>query len=475
MPMKRVVRSGLLLGALVSVLPPAANAGVLDDIRGSIASLWRQKANKQSAAHTARIQANQKNQQVRLLHERLEDTQKLLEVATQRYENYFGQMRRTEAKILETRDQIRETTARYNRHKARFSARLAAMQQQGSPNFLPIALSAKSLSDLSRRVNLFQTLTQHDAALQRELQADRLELSQAHNSLMSQWSERDQLQKQANRERERIIAGQKRQQTMWKQLNASRQALLQYAMAQEQSSREIEGMINSLESRKSQIIAAYEAQEARERLARLQQARSEAAARRSRRSRTARTTRRRSGAVGSGADKSANRYAPQVDVGRRYAPQVDVGPRYAPRVELSSYQVGGAYNSGSDWTMPARGRLSSRFGMRFHPVTHRYKLHTGDDIAAPQGAPIRAARTGRVLWAGWKKAYGNTIIMDVGGGKTVLYGHASRLSVRAGQPVKAGQYIGNVGSTGWSTGPHLHFEVRQNGRPINPTGFLHRH
>jgi murein DD-endopeptidase MepM/ murein hydrolase activator NlpD len=124
------------------------------------------------------------------------------------------------------------------------------------------------------------------------------------------------------------------------------------------------------------------------------------------------------------------------------------------------------------WMVPARGPLSSRYGMRYHPILHRRKLHTGDDIAAKYGSPIRAAKGGRVLWAGWKKAYGNTVIMDVGNGVTVLYGHASKLGVTAGQPVKEGQYIGNVGSTGWSTGPHLHFEVRKNGRPIDPTAIL---
>ena len=102
----------------------------------------------------------------------------------------------------------------------------------------------------------------------------------------------------------------------------------------------------------------------------------------------------------------------------------------------------------------------------------RTKLHTGEDIAASYGSPFRAARGGRVLYAGWQTAYGNTIIIDNGNGTTTLYGHASKLNVRAGQPVKAGQTIGKVGSTGWSTGPHLHFEVRKNGRPVNPTKYL---
>jgi len=110
--------------------------------------------------------------------------------------------------------------------------------------------------------------------------------------------------------------------------------------------------------------------------------------------------------------------------------------------------------------------------MRFHPVLHRWKLHTGQDIAAPHGAPIRAAHGGVVLYAGWKTAYGNTVIVDIGNSMTVLYGHASRLSVRAGQTVSSGELLGNVGSTGFSKGPHLHFEVRKDGVPVNPLNYI---
>jgi murein DD-endopeptidase MepM/ murein hydrolase activator NlpD len=104
----------------------------------------------------------------------------------------------------------------------------------------------------------------------------------------------------------------------------------------------------------------------------------------------------------------------------------------------------------------------------------RRKLHTGDDLAARHGSPFKAARGGTVLWAGWKKAYGKTVIVDHGDGVATLYGHASKVGVRPGQNVRAGEYLGNVGSTGWSTGPHLHFEVRKNGKPVNPRAFLRR-
>ncbi len=115
---------------------------------------------------------------------------------------------------------------------------------------------------------------------------------------------------------------------------------------------------------------------------------------------------------------------------------------------------------------PATGDLSSFFGLRWNAQ------HRGIDIAAPPGAPIFAARFGRVVLAGWYGGYGLTVILDHGGGLQTLYAHASAVLVRPGQQVRAGQLIARVGDTGNSTGPHLHFEFRINGRPVNPLRYL---
>jgi murein DD-endopeptidase MepM/ murein hydrolase activator NlpD len=119
---------------------------------------------------------------------------------------------------------------------------------------------------------------------------------------------------------------------------------------------------------------------------------------------------------------------------------------------------------------PVAGRISSSFGYRVHPILGVRKMHTGVDIAAASGTPIHAAASGAVVSAGWVRGYGNCIVLDHGGGLGTLYGHCSSLAVSAGQPVKAGQVIGYVGSTGLATGPHLHFEVIKNGRQVNPLG-----
>lgn len=122
------------------------------------------------------------------------------------------------------------------------------------------------------------------------------------------------------------------------------------------------------------------------------------------------------------------------------------------------------------WLRPVPYPVSSGYGMRFHPILGYARLHSGIDFAAPTGTPIRAAADGEVVWASWRGGYGRCIILLHGDGVATLYAHCSETVVRPGQEVKRGQWIGNVGSTGMSTGPHLHFEIRVNGHPVNPIG-----
>lgn len=125
---------------------------------------------------------------------------------------------------------------------------------------------------------------------------------------------------------------------------------------------------------------------------------------------------------------------------------------------------------------PLRGPIMSYYGYRVHPIFRRRKYHTGIDISAPMGTPIRAADGGVVIYAGWRGGYGKVVILSHGnrGGRNIatLYGHMSSFAVGSGQPVGKGQVIGRVGSTGWSTGPHLHFEVRVNGATTDPLAWL---
>lgn len=120
----------------------------------------------------------------------------------------------------------------------------------------------------------------------------------------------------------------------------------------------------------------------------------------------------------------------------------------------------------------AFSRVTSGFAMRFHPILKTWRAHKGIDYGAPKGTPIRSVGAGTVEFAGWQNGYGNAVEVRHGNGKSTFYAHMSRIDVRKGQRVEQGQTVGAVGSTGWSTGPHLHFEFRVNGNHQDPRALL---
>ncbi|MBA2133158.1 murein hydrolase activator EnvC family protein [Capillibacterium thermochitinicola] len=124
------------------------------------------------------------------------------------------------------------------------------------------------------------------------------------------------------------------------------------------------------------------------------------------------------------------------------------------------------------WPLPVKGRISSPFGERMHPILKQKRFHSGIDIAVPTGTDVLAADRGRVMISGWNGGYGYFIVIDHGNGLATAYAHNSRLLVKEGDVVAQGQVIAKSGSTGLSTGPHLHFEVRKEGAPVDPAGYL---
>lgn len=137
--------------------------------------------------------------------------------------------------------------------------------------------------------------------------------------------------------------------------------------------------------------------------------------------------------------------------------------------ELQAKYAAGVGTGILTWPTPESARITSPFGWRIHPISRVREFHSGIDIGGlPTGRNIVAADSGVVILADWFGGYGKTVIIDHGKGKTTLYAHASSIIVKAGQTVAKGQVVAHVGSTGMSTGPHLHFEVRVNGTRVNP-------
>lgn len=142
---------------------------------------------------------------------------------------------------------------------------------------------------------------------------------------------------------------------------------------------------------------------------------------------------------------------------------------------LASMKVTQKYVGGvMSWPVPASSRITSSFGYRIHPILKTKKLHTGIDIGVPSNNSVIAAQSGTVIHSGWLGGYGKTLIIDHGGGIATLYAHNNSLLVGVGSGVSRGQAIAKSGSTGLSTGPHVHFEVRVNGQYVDPMKYVSR-
>lgn len=319
--------------------------------------------------------------------------------------------------------------------------------QTGDLGSLAVVLQTRTPEDLADRLSLSQSAIRSQGVALAELAVARAELANSRASLQAK---RDQVAGM-KAEQERVVETKRRlegeavvaQQRVTALIEAQRQALAVIEaerVAEQQRIAEMEA-----ESARLQAILVERARIAREKAA------AEAAA--------------RAAAERAAAERAAAERAARA--ARQNAPA-------PPREEVRASRA--APSGNGRLLTPVRGRVSSSYGMRLHPVTGVYKMHDGMDFAAPSGTPIYAAAAGEVVAAHYAGGYGNQVVIDHGFLHGVAlatsYAHQSRMAVRAGQQVAAGDVIGYVGSTGLSSGPHLHFMVYVDGSPVNPAGWL---
>ena len=310
-------------------------------------------------------------------------------------------------------------------------ARVRSMYMNTDGSAIEALLSSKDLTSFMEKIELFSVISSHDSDVLEDYKAAKADV-EYKRSIQEALTER--AGEKAAYQRRELDALNLTRLELEERINGLQSSIDVLASLED----ELEAQSAKLEDEIKVLVAKAEA-EAAEAARKKAEAERKAAEEKAAREKAAREAAARSAASGSGS---------------------------------GSQSSGGTGSGGMRWPAPGYRTISSAYGNRMHPIHKRQIFHSGIDIAAPSGANIIAAKDGTVIISRVEGGYGNTVVIDHGGGITTLYGHCSKLLVKAGQKVKAGDTIAKAGSTGVSTGPHLHFEVRKNGSPVNPGGYL---
>jgi murein DD-endopeptidase MepM/ murein hydrolase activator NlpD len=430
--------TGLVAGAIVLVvLAPTTAGGQPSPDTTARRDALSNALEDASAAEVAAIQELQAAIARRqMLEARVAELDREIAVAEQKVADAEAEIARITAQIETVQREIERILAEIEQWKARFNESTLALYKgsgNGSDSVLTLLSTAAGEHELLAGSKY---LGENTRRVERELQRQghlKDQLDDARNDLEKEEAKAREAERVAAEERDRVT-----------QLRAEADAEREQAAAAEAAEQQlIEGIrarIAEFEAEYNAVQAQIEA-EIQEALAR---SAAEAAAR---------------------AAAAASRPAPGPSSGPSSGPS---GPPPGPPAESARPAPSG--NARFIW--PVDGRVGSGFGPRRHPISGGTRMHTGVDIGAPSGAPIRAADDGTVVMVGPNGGYGNWTLIDHGGGLATGYAHQSTIGVARGQRVSRGDVIGRVGSTGASTGPHLHWEVRVNGNPVNPMGWV---
>jgi murein DD-endopeptidase MepM/ murein hydrolase activator NlpD len=359
-----------------------------------------------------------------------------LDVAQGVLDDAEAALQRTTSRLLATRERLDRTRRRLAARQDDFASRArASYMYGGSGAYAGLVFDMDNAEEFSRGVKYARAVLQHDheqvvaiSSLERQVLRTTIALQRL----------------QAEHTRQRAVAVAERNAVA--AIVARREAVAAQVAEQVEVHKET---VSELEGDRRTYAAMVE------------QLRLESAQLEAELQRRARLAARRAARQEAARQAAARREAEQAT--RNRAPAAQPQPAAAPAPSTSS-------SSGFLW--PADGVKTSDFGWRTHPIFGTGRLHSGIDIGAAYGSPISAAASGTVVSAGTMSGYGNVVVLDHGGGIATLYAHQSSVAVGTGQAVQRGQTIGYVGSTGYSTGPHLHFEVRVNGTPVDPMGYL---
>lgn len=365
-----------------------------------------------------------------------------------------GEMQQLQVEIKKTKAELEAAKEELAEKKDFYAKRLRAMYIANDRGYLDILLDSADAESLIGNVRMIRSIAVSDRELVEEIAQKVEEIETKKAQLDQQEKELAAKQAQVRQERANLEAANAKKTAYMNTLMSNISAYeAQYdEMLRESSAIEsqIQNLDISIQKAKEEEAARIARQKEAARQAQLEKERAAARAEQSGRM-----------------EKQASR---QASSSRKTATTSSVS-RSDDIMVNSAKATPEAKKGEFYWPVPGHHRITSPFGYRVHPILGYRKLHTGIDISAPSGTPVIAAGSGTVIASRFMGGYGNCIMVDHGS-KVTVYGHLSGRAVSVGQSVSAGQTIGYVGSTGMSTGPHLHFEVRVNGSLQNPVNYL---
>ena len=359
-----------------------------------------------------------------------------------------GEMQKLQAEIAQTKAELEAAKEELLEKKDLYAKRLCAMYIANDRGYLDILLDSTDAASLIGNARMIRSIATSDRKLIDEINAKVKEIEEKQALLAEQEKQLAQKQEQARIEKSNLEAA-NAQKTSF--MNNLVNDLSSYEAQYDAMLRESDAIQSQIANLDISIQKAKDEEAAR--LARQRAAEAEARSQKEAAAGRANSASKRSGNTSSNVSNrtSVDTSSDVVQYGVQAQPEAKTGELY--------------------WPVPGHHRITSPFGYRMHPILKYRKLHTGVDIGAPNGTPVVSAASGTVIASRFMGGYGNCIMIDHGG-KVTVYAHLSSRAVSPGQTVSAGQTIGYVGSTGMSTGAHLHFEVRINGAVQNPLNYL---
>ena len=431
----------LLAGLILNFVRPAGAESLLDVLREEAEALAKEKVKVQA-------EIGQLADERASALEKKEAIDKQIEITSAEIENAELLIEALEIAIDEHQAALEEALREESRQMELFRTRIRSMEEAGDAQYLGILLKADSFSDLLGRLGDVNDIIAYDRKMLDELKLAREQVDAEKKALQRDRDEQSAIKAALSERRAEQEAQYADQLLLIEEIESK---VDDYRKLEEEFDRQTEEIEN-------EIILEIQRIEEERRLREEEEARRREEERR--RKEEERRKREEERAKGGGGGGQGGGDIDDDD----FEDDIDDDP---PPSNSGDYAGGGFL-----WPCPASGKISSSYGMRYHPILKEYRMHSGIDIPAPSGSKVVSAASGTVIIANYASGYGNYVVVDHGGGKSTLYAHLSRILVSRGQSVSRGESVGLVGSTGLSMGPHLHFEVRISGSPVNPTKYV---